>query len=52
MKFKEELYQIKDLAEMNFHTTVVEVRIVCRIVNQLTKLPLAHLGGPISEYKE
>jgi len=45
-------HQIDDFSEVDFNATIIEVRIVGRVVNQLAELPLTHLGSPISKYKE
>jgi len=49
---REGTYEVNDLAEMNFHTALIQVGIPCGVVDKLRELTLAHLRCTITKHKE
>jgi hypothetical protein len=45
-------YEVDNLAEMNFYTTFIQVRILCRVVDELLEFSLAHLQCMVIKHKE
>ena len=45
-------HQVDDLSEMNFDRTFVKVGVIRRVMDELGKLALPHLGGAVSKYEQ
>jgi len=45
-------YEVDNLAEMNFHAALIQVRIPCGVVDELREFSLAHLRCAVTKHKE